>query len=99
VSGAQCLGAEDWSEVAGLPALTTLSLYGQPEAYAHDAMPELPGVRDLQFLANPPAPEALRVLASRLPGVRTVGVATPVDSAESLDPYAELFPAAEVFRI
>ncbi|MGW6645927.1 NACHT domain-containing protein [Streptomyces iakyrus] len=99
VSGAQCLGAEDWSEVAGLPALTTLSLYGQPEAYAHDAMPELPGVRDLQFLANPPPPKALRVLASRLPGVRTVGVATPVDSAESLDPYAELFPAAEVFRI
>lgn len=99
VSGEQYLGAEDWSEVAGLPALTTLSLYGQPEAYAHDAMPELPGVRDLQFLATPPPPQALRVLASRLPGLRTVGVATPVDSAESLDPYAELFPAAEVFRI
>ncbi|MFI8896477.1 NACHT domain-containing protein [Streptomyces paradoxus] len=99
VSGGQRLSAEDWSEVAGLPALTTLSLYGQPEAYAHDAMPELPGVRDLQFLADPPPPEALRVLASRLPGLRTVGVATPLGSTEPLDPYAELFPAAEIFRI
>ncbi|MFE7898230.1 NACHT domain-containing protein [Streptomyces sp. NPDC057424] len=99
VSGGQRLGAEDWSEVAGLPSLTTLSLYGQPEAYAHDAMPELPGVRDLQFLADPPPPEALRVLASRLPAVRTVGVATALSSTEPLDPYAELFPTAEIFRI
>ncbi|PNG20420.1 NACHT domain-containing protein [Streptomyces cahuitamycinicus] len=99
VSGTQRLSAEDWSEVAGLPALTTLSLYGPAEAYAHDAMPELPGVRDLQFLAAPPSPAALRVLAPRLPGVRSVGIATPLNSTESLDPYAELFPTAEIFRI
>ncbi|CAL9530153.1 hypothetical protein [Streptomyces sp. enrichment culture] len=30
VSGRQCLSAEDWSEVAALPALTSLSLYGDP---------------------------------------------------------------------
>jgi hypothetical protein len=98
VSGRQNLSAEDWSEVAGLPALTALSLYGQHEAYTHDTMPELPGILELQFLADPPPPQALHFLASRLPGLRTVGLAGHI-GAESLEPYAEVFPTAEIIRI
>ncbi|MFD5477454.1 hypothetical protein [Streptomyces hawaiiensis] len=99
LSGRQHLSAEDWSEVAGLPELTALSLYGQHEAYTHDAMPELPGILDLRFLADPPPPQALRLLASRLPGLRTVGLAVGHISAEFLEPYAEIFPTAEIIRI
>ncbi|GGX11865.1 NACHT domain-containing protein [Streptomyces lomondensis] len=98
VSGRTPLSAEDWSEVAALPALTALSLYGQPEGYAQGAVPELPGVRSLQFLVEPPPPESLRLLASRLPGLRTLGV-SKLDSEEFLAPYAEIFPTAEIIRI
>ncbi|MEU0202110.1 MULTISPECIES: NACHT domain-containing protein [unclassified Streptomyces] len=96
VSGRQRLSAEDWSEVAALPALTQLSLYG--ETYAHDAMPELPGIWNLRILAYSPPPEALRILSSRLPGLRTLGIAT-LNSEQSLAPYAEIFPTAEIIRI
>ncbi|MFE0475249.1 hypothetical protein ACFW2V_26945 [Streptomyces sp. NPDC058947] len=37
-------------------------------------MPELPGVRDPRILGDPPAIEALPVIASRLPGLPAVGV-------------------------
>ena len=75
VSGRQRLSAEDWSEVAALPVLASVSRYGDPEAYAHEAaMSELPGGRDPRILGDPPAMEALPVIASRLPGPPTVGV-------------------------
>ncbi|AXE87730.1 NACHT domain-containing protein [Streptomyces sp. Go-475] len=96
VSDRRPLGAEDWSEVAALPALTALSLYGRPEGFAHETVPELPGIQELRFLTDPPPAESLRFLASRLPGLRTLTVTKP---EQSLDSYAEVFPTAEIIGL
>jgi hypothetical protein len=98
VSAQTPLSADDWQEVASLPSLTALYLYGLSGAYSLDAMPHLPGVTSLQISDRYYPEKALRTLASRLPGLRTLAVAR-FESKEPLVSYAEFFPTAEIIRI
>nr|BFD83458.1 NACHT domain-containing protein [Streptomyces sp. Xyl84] len=88
------LTAADWGEVAALPALTSLTLRAPSSTYAFEAMPELPGVRDLKvsFHYNM---VLLRDLARRLPNVRHVTFRTPGDTPPH-PLHAEIFPSAEI---
>lgn len=88
--------AEEWQVLAALPALRRLTLFhGSPEhVYAFDALPELPSLTELRLPATV-RPVDLRVLGSRLPGLRRViveGAGRPDDAAR----YAPYFPGAEV---
>ncbi|MEW2622660.1 NACHT domain-containing protein [Streptomyces sp. NPDC048106] len=90
--------AADWREVAELPALTNLYLNGRilrdfPRSL--DALPELPGVEVLQVPVMT-GTEDLSVLASRLPGLRSVRLTHPSNRPFPGARYQELFPAAEL---
>ncbi|MFB6849755.1 NACHT domain-containing protein [Streptomyces sp. NPDC056373] len=98
VSAQTPLSADDWQEVASLPSLTALYLYGLSGAYSLDAMPHLPNLTSLQISDRYYPEKALRTLASRLPGLRTLAVRR-FESKEPLISYAEFFPAAEIIRI
>jgi hypothetical protein len=98
VSSGRRLRAEDWREVAALPALTSLRLYGRSEHYGFDVMPELPSIEELEFPGDCGV-EALRVLASQLPRLRTLTVSEALAGTTSADSWAEIFPTAEIIRI
>ncbi|WP_435272088.1 NACHT domain-containing protein [Streptomyces parvulus] len=88
------LTAGDWAEIQRLPDLTCLGLHRSLLPDGIGAMPTLPGVEEL-YLTSLEGDEGLSVLASRLPGVRTVALATPGASLDG-GRLAALFPGAEV---
>ncbi|MFJ2161126.1 NACHT domain-containing protein [Streptomyces sp. NPDC087856] len=90
------LSATDWGQVARLPVLRSLVLNASLNHYALEFMPELPSVETLRMPSQRKADKYLRILASRLPGLRTVTLKTSGRRGVPLDTYAEFFPAAEV---
>ncbi|CAL9301124.1 NACHT domain-containing protein [Streptomyces sp. SudanB182_2057] len=86
------LTADDWSRVAQLPGLVRLHLEWSPRWSLH-LVPELPRVRDLR-VSSAFGAEGLSVLASRLPGLRSVSVVAlpgdPLFHVEALFPHAEV---------
>ncbi|MFF4714832.1 NACHT domain-containing protein [Streptomyces eurythermus] len=86
------LTADDWRRVTALPGLVRLHLAESPLRGLR-LMPELPGIRELRVSSAFGADE-LSVLASRLPGLRSVKVAPhPGTSPSRVEPF---FPRAEV---
>ncbi|MFF0004397.1 NACHT domain-containing protein [Streptomyces tibetensis] len=98
VSSRRHLSAEDWREVAALPVLGTLRLYGRSEHYGFDAMPELPGIEDFEFPGDGDL-GVLRVIASRLPGLRRLTVSEELAGTPSPDTWADIFPTVEIIRV
>lgn len=90
------LSATDWGQVARLPALRSLVLNASLNHYALEFMPELPSVETLRMPSQRKADKYFRILASRLPGLRTVTLKTSGRRGVPLDTYAEFFPTAEV---
>ncbi|MGQ4434954.1 MULTISPECIES: NACHT domain-containing protein [unclassified Streptomyces] len=90
------LSATDWEQVARLPVLRSLILNASLNHYALESMPELPSVETLRMPSQRKADKYLRILASRLPGLRTVILKTSGRRGVPLDAYAEFFPTAEV---
>ncbi|MFJ8140779.1 NACHT domain-containing protein [Streptomyces sp. NPDC096013] len=88
--------ATDWGHVARLPVLRSLVLNASLNHYALELMPELPSVETLRMPSQRKGDKHLRILASRLPGLRTVTLKTPGRRGVPLDTYAEFFPTAEV---
>ncbi|MEU3952058.1 NACHT domain-containing protein [Streptomyces achromogenes] len=86
------LTADDWSRVAELPGLVRLHLEWSPR-WSLRLVPELPGIRSLR-VSSAFGAEGLSVLASRLPGLRSVSVVTHLDF--TLSHVEALFPQARV---
>ncbi|MFF8672716.1 NACHT domain-containing protein [Streptomyces sp. NPDC015242] len=94
------LTAADWQEVAGLPALTGLSLNASiirelPASIG--CMPELPGIEVL-WIPSMDGTEHLAALASRLPGVHTVVLGHRPGHFFPLSEVQPLFPDAVLAR-
>ncbi|WP_353943211.1 NACHT domain-containing protein [Streptomyces sp. HUAS MG91] len=93
--------AEDWQEIAALPALTSLYL---DAALFHifpsvcGELPELPGVATLH-LTHMHGTEVLEDLPARLPHVDQVFLQTLPGMTFPADRYARLFPRAEVVLV
>ncbi|KOV96049.1 ATP-binding protein [Streptomyces sp. NRRL B-1140] len=98
VSGRRHLSTEDWREVAALPALTNLRLYGRSDHYGFDAMPELPGIEDFEFPGDGDL-DVLHVIASRLPRLRRLTVSEALTGTPSPDTWAGIFPSVEIVRV
>lgn len=98
VPGRRHLSTEDWREVAALPALTSLRLHGRSEHYGFDAMPELPGIEELEFPGDVD-PQVFHVIASRLPGLRKLTVSGALAPAPPPESWAGLFPTAEIVLV
>ncbi|MER5951996.1 NACHT domain-containing protein [Streptomyces sp. NPDC001904] len=90
---------DDWSHVAGLPALTALYLdaifFGDHFARSLAALPELPRV-DVLRLASLTGREDISALPPRLPGVRKLVLQTFPHTTVPVDRYARHFPDAEI---
>ncbi|MFL4906144.1 NACHT domain-containing protein [Streptomyces sp. MMS24-I2-30] len=92
------LTADDWREVAALPALTHLFFNSRiirelPDSISR--MPGLPGVEVLRIPALTGA-EDLSGLASRLPNVRSVHLQKRPGRSFPAARFADLFPGADV---
>ncbi|MEV6486698.1 NACHT domain-containing protein [Streptomyces sp. NPDC051576] len=90
------MDATDWEQVERLPVLRNLVLNTSLSRYALEFMPELPSVESLSMPSQRKADDHLRVLAARLPGLRTLTLKTSGRRGVPLDTYAEFFPTAEV---
>ncbi|MGC9500342.1 NACHT domain-containing protein [Streptomyces sp. WG7] len=89
------LTADDWEEVSLLPLLTSLHLHASLFPYGLGPMPVLPCVTHLR-LPTLSGHEDVSVLATRLPGVRTVVVEPAPGAHVDITRFASLFPDAEV---
>ncbi|MEV7796489.1 NACHT domain-containing protein [Streptomyces sp. NPDC087512] len=92
------LTAEDWREVAALPALTRLYLDAailREVPASVGRMPELPGVEEL-MVYELEGTEHLAALAARLPGVHRVTLMNRPGHSFPLTGFRPLFPGAEV---
>lgn len=90
------MGAVDWGQVERLPVLRNLVLNTSLNRYALEFMPELPSVESLSVPSQRTGDKYFRILASRLPGLRTITLKTSGRRGVPLDSYAEFFPNAQV---
>ncbi|MGW8698911.1 NACHT domain-containing protein [Streptomyces eurythermus] len=88
------LTADDWRRVTELPGLVRLHLQGNSCRGLHH-MPELPGIQEVRISSSFDV-EELSVLASRLPGLRSVVLVTRPGHSFPVSHVAHLFPYAEV---